>query len=71
MFPLIPVLALIGICGGGVTLAWYKSLTQEQQKEADQLSCDYAQKLFGKTFKELSQGQADQVARLTSQHFVN
>ena len=42
MFPLIPLLALFAILGGGVTLAWYSGLSPKQQQEADRIACGYA-----------------------------
>jgi hypothetical protein len=71
MFPLIPLLALIAIVGGGTTLAWYSKLTREQQAEADRIACEYAWEIFGKSLKELTKEQANHVAALTKRHFVN
>jgi hypothetical protein len=71
MFPLIPLLAIFAIFGGGATLIWYEQLSEEQQQEADRIACGYARKIFDKTMKELTKEQADYVARLTKQHFDN
>jgi hypothetical protein len=71
MFPLIPLLALFAIVGGGVTLVWYEELSKPQQEEADRIACGYAKDIFGKTMKELTKAEADKVAMLTKQHFVN
>jgi hypothetical protein len=69
MFPVIPLMALIFILGGGVTLAWYSELTKEQKREADRIAAGYAKQLFGKAMTELTKDQASHVARLTKQHF--
>ncbi len=71
MFPLIPILALFAICGGGVTLAWYSELSKEEKTEADRIACDYAKELYAKNLKELTQAEAAHVARLTASHFNN
>jgi len=71
MFPLIPLFALIAILGGGATLIWYDRLSPEKQQEADRIACDYAREIFGKTMKELTKAEANQVATLTKQHFEN
>ena len=71
MFPLIPLLALIVILGGGVTLVWYEQLSKEEQQEADRIACGYAKDIFGKAMKELTKAEANHVAQLTRQHFMN
>jgi hypothetical protein len=70
-FPLIPLFALMAILGGGVTLAWYMELSEEQQEEADRIAGSYARQLFGKSVKELTKEQAQHVAMLTQRHFTN
>jgi hypothetical protein len=70
MFPLIRLLALIAILGGGVTLAWYNQLTREQQQEADRIAAGYAKQLYSKAIDQLTKDQANHVARLTKQHFT-
>ena len=69
MFPLIPLLALFAILGGGVTLVWYDQLSSEEKKEADRIACDYAKDIYDKSLEDLSQKQADHVALLTKRHF--
>jgi hypothetical protein len=71
MFPIIPLLALAGILGGGGTLLWYDAQSKEKQQEADRLAADYANQLFGKTVDELSKDEAGLVASLTEQHLAN
>jgi hypothetical protein len=71
MFPLIPLLALLAVFGGGGTLVWYHQLSQSEQEEADRIACGYAKRFFNKTMEELSREQADRVAQLTKQHFSN
>lgn len=71
MFPIIPLLALIAICGGGATLIWYDRLSKEEQEEADRLACGYARQLYGKSLKELTTEQAQRVNQLTYRHFNN
>jgi hypothetical protein len=71
MFPLIPILALVAICGGGVTLSWYSGLSIEEKNEADRIACGYAATLYEKSLKELTNAEAAHVARLTASHFSN
>jgi hypothetical protein len=71
MFPLIPLVALFAIFGGGVTLAWYSKLSPEGQESADRIGCEYAKELFDKSLKELTKEEANRVALLTQRHFVN
>jgi hypothetical protein len=71
MFPLIPLIAMIAIVGGGVTLAWYNQLSQEEQEAANRIACDYARQLYNKSLEELTKAQANHVAHLTKQHFTN
>ena len=49
IFPIIPLIALIAIIGGGGTLAWYSSLDEEDRDFANELAFE----LFEKTFEQL------------------
>ncbi len=69
MFPLIPLLALAAIVGGGATLIWYDRLSKEEKERADRLACGYAREVFNKTMEELSNAEAKHVAMLTERHF--
>jgi len=69
-FPIIPLLALAAILGGGVTLVWYDELTKEQKEEADRIAANYARQHYGKTMKELTSEQGSHVAALTKRHFT-
>ena len=71
MFPIIPILALFAIGGGGATLVWYDSLTREEKARANRLTTDYASELFGKSVKELTRAEASRVHALVRGHFVN
>ena len=71
MFPIIPLLALFAICGGGVTLVWYDQLSKEEQQKADSIAAGYAKEIFNKALADLTQEQAKHVAMLTKQHFQN
>jgi hypothetical protein len=71
MFPIIPLLAIFAICGGGATLVWYDRLSADQQEEADRIACGYAREVFDKGLKELTKAEADHVAMLTRRHFAN
>ncbi len=71
MFPLIPILALFAIVGGGTTLAWYSELSREEKTEADRIACGYAADIYEKSLKELTNAEAAHVARLTASHFSN
>ena len=54
IFPLIPILAIIAIIGGGGTLAWYSTLDDEERDFANELAFE----LFEKTVEELNRGQS-------------
>ena len=69
MFPMIPLLAILAIVGGGTTLLWYEKLSEKQKQDADRLACDYAQQLFNKSLEELTKAEAKHVAMLTQRHF--
>ena len=71
MFPLIPLLALAAIFGGGVTLAWYSNLSPEDQESADRIACEYARDIYQKSLEDLTEAQADYVHALTKRHFDN
>jgi uncharacterized BrkB/YihY/UPF0761 family membrane protein len=54
IFPLIPILAVVAIIGGGGTLAWYSTLDDEERDFANELAFE----LFEKTVEELNRGQS-------------
>ena len=56
-FPIIPVLALIGIIGGISALVWYSNQSIEEQEKADGLALQW----FGRRFKQLAEYQQDQI----------
>ena len=56
-FPIIKILALLGIFGGLATLAWYVELSREEQQKADRLALQW----FGRRFKELEEYQQNKV----------
>ena len=60
-FPIIPLLAIAALLGGGGTLAWYSRLSQAEKDEADQKANEYARTLFNKALDELTQRQATQI----------
>lgn len=59
-FPIIQVLALIGIAGGISALAWYANQSRETQMKADRLALQW----FGKKFKQLSEYQQDKIRKI-------
>ena len=61
MFPIIPVLALVGIIGGGATLAWYSNLSKREQYEANRKANAIALRLFKKQLNQLSESQYNAV----------
>jgi hypothetical protein len=61
IFPLIPILAIVAIIGGGGTLAWYSTLDDEERDFANELAFE----LFEKTVEELNRGQS----RILKQRF--
>ena len=54
IFPLIPILAIVAIIGGGGTLAWYSTLDDEERDFANELAFE----LFEKTVEELNRSQS-------------
>lgn len=56
-FPIIPVLALLGIVGGVSTLAWYSNQSREDQKKADRLALQW----FGRKFQQLTAQQQEKI----------
>lgn len=56
-FPIIPVLALLGIAGGIAALGWYVNLSQPEQEKADRL----ALKWFGRRFRDLAEYQQERI----------
>ena len=54
VFPLIPILAIVAILGGGGTLAWYSMLDDEERDLANELAFE----LFEKTVEQLNRGQS-------------
>jgi hypothetical protein len=71
VFPLIPIMAVLAIVGGGVTILWYDNLSQQDKDRANRLTTEYAAQLFDTTVKELSESQASLVHALVRSHFVN
>ncbi len=69
--PMIPLLALIAIVGGGAALLWYDQLSKEEQQRADRIACGYARDVYGKAMKELTEAEASHVTMLTERHFAN
>jgi hypothetical protein len=59
MFPLIPILALLGIVGGIATLSWYSTLSAQEKDRANRVAMNW----FGKRFQELSEYQQEQVRK--------
>jgi len=71
MFPIIPILALFAIFGGGATLLWYDKLSKEEKEEANRLTNQYAANLFDKTAEQLTKTEAKRVHALVKNHFDN
>jgi predicted metal-dependent RNase len=69
VLPLIPILAVIGILGGGVTLAWYELLSDDEKDKANYFASQYALEVFGKTISELTKEEVRVVEQLTQRHF--
>ncbi|HZZ78902.1 MAG TPA: hypothetical protein VFE62_10315 [Gemmataceae bacterium] len=65
MFPIIGLLGWMAVVGGGITLAWYYDLSQEEQEKADGIACDYAKELFNKSLSDLSERELARVTELT------
>ncbi len=58
-FPIIPVLALLGIVGGISALAWYSNQSKEDQEKADKIALQW----FGRKFKQLTEHQQEQIRK--------
>ncbi len=71
MFPIVPILGLLAIIGGGATLLWYDNLSQQEKDRANRLTAQYANQLFGKSVKELTSAEASRIHALVRGHFVN
>ena len=54
VFPLLPILAIVAILGGGSSLAWYSTLDDEEKDEVNALAIS----LFNETAEQLSRGQS-------------
>ena len=54
IFPIIPILALVAILGGGATLGWYSRLTDEEKDLVNELALE----LFEKTVQQLNKSQS-------------
>ena len=61
VFPIVPILAIAAVLGGGGTLVWYKRLSPGDRGKADIKANEYAQNLFHKALDELSKSEARQV----------
>jgi len=68
-FPIIPLLAIAAILGGGGTLAWYSRLSQAEKDEADRKANEHARKLFNKALDELTARQAAQINERVKRDF--
>ena len=64
MFPLIPILCIAALIGGAGGLAWYESLSKDEQEKADKLAGELAWNLYQKSLKNLSRDQAENVAAM-------
>lgn len=71
MLPLIPILAVFAIFGGGVTLWWYDQLDHTEKEAANQLAGESALALFNKAVGELTESQARVVHDRDKRHFMN
>ncbi|MCE9566241.1 MAG: hypothetical protein K8U57_29820 [Planctomycetes bacterium] len=71
MFPIIPVLALVALFGGGATLYWYDALSRDEKARANRMVGDMAWQLFGKTVEELTEAEARHINNRIKQHFVS
>lgn len=68
MFPLIPVVAVLGILAGAGGLAWYEALSTEEKENADRLASEFAWNVYDSSVKNLTQAQADNVASMVRRH---
>lgn len=62
MLPLIPILCIAALIGGAGGLAWYESLSKDEQEKADKLAGELAWNLYQKSLKNLTRDQAEKVA---------
>lgn len=64
MLPLIPLLCIAAVLGGGVGLGWYYGLSEDERSTADRIANDLAWKLYQKALDELTKAEAEHIARL-------
>ena len=64
MLPLIPILCIAALIGGASGLAWYESLSKDEQEKADKLAGELAWNLYQKSLKNLTRDQAENVAAM-------
>ena len=68
-FPIIPLMAIAAMLGGGGALLWYSRLPKEEQDKADQEASELAGRLFKKALDALTQEQAAQVHAMVKKKF--
>lgn len=68
-FPIIPILAWLGIGGCAATLLWYNQLSDDDKAEYNRLATKYAKDLFDKGVDELSKYEAGVVRSRVRMHF--
>ena len=64
MLPLIPILCIAALIGDAGGLAWYESLSKDEQEKADKLAGELAWNLYQKSLKNLTRDQAENVAAI-------
>ena len=70
VLPLLPLLFLAGLVGGGAGLLWYDSLTQAEKDEANLLTSETARRMFQTDVANLTSAQAEIVHRLVKSRYV-
>jgi len=70
-FPLIPILAGLGIIGGGAYPALVRQPEHRAEGRADRLAAGYAQSLFNKTVDQLSAAETRDVHDRVKAYFNN
>jgi len=69
VFPIIPILAIAAILGGGSILIWYKRLSPEDREKADMKANKCAQNIYNKALDELSKSEARQINKQVKEGF--
>jgi hypothetical protein len=69
-FPIIPILAIAAIAGGGVSLGWYYNLSAKEKEEADIKATNLVLACGKIAADGLTKGQATAIIEQIEHHFT-